>query len=426
MATLEDRIFIPRCVQFCVTAVILFYVVILAGLFSAGKWVVDEHGTPLPTDFVTLWAAGRAALSDNPALPYDSSAFPAIEARVVNFAQIPGRQYNPFIYPPTMFFVALPLGKMTYTAAFFVWVTASLCLYLIALYKTLPHRLTMLAALASPAVFLNICIGQSGFLAAGLIGLSLIALERRPILAGVAVGLLTCKPQFGLIFPLVLAVSGRWRTVVSAAATAAVFCGAAAVAFGPETWVAFWGTVHGHAGNYLAQEGLPWGMLQTVFGLVRWLGAGATVAATVQLTAAVAVATLVCLIWRRPVPYPLKAAALAVATLLVTPYAFHYDLAILSVAGAFFLKDCLTSGFMSGERIALFVLFAALFFSAGVIPLGPLLNLPVGPIVCAAFMGLVVRRVHAEQIPRSSLYTGQRAELRSARRMDTAAEAQNF
>jgi arabinofuranan 3-O-arabinosyltransferase len=419
MTTLEDRTFAPSRVRFWALVAIGLYVAILAGVFSVGRWVVDEHGTPLPTDFVTMWAAGRAVLSGSPALPYDASVFPGVEARVVDFAQIPGRQYNPFIYPPTTFFAALPLAEMPYPAAFFVWMATGLCLYSIALWTILPHRLTILAALASPAVFLNVYIGQSGFLAAGLIGLSLASIERRPALAGVAVGLLTCKPQFGLMFPLVLAATGRWRTILSAVVTAGTFAGAAALAFGPATWAAFVRTVYGHAGNYLVQEGLPWGMFQTVFGLVRWLGVDETVAAAVQSTVALAVAAMVCLIWRRPAPYPLKAASLAAAALLVTPYAFHYDLAILSVAGAFFLKDCLAAGFMTGERAALSVLFASLFFSAGVIPLGPLHYLPVGPIVSAAAIGLVLRRVWAARS-----YT--RAPMPSSPTMDTAAEARNF
>src|SRR5215472_13073398 len=181
MLTVEDRIFTAPRVQFCAAVVIALYVAILAGVFSVAKWVVDENGTPLPTDFVTEWAAGRAALAGNAALAYDGSVFPAVEAQLVGFAEIPGRSYNPFIYPPTMFFAALPLAKITYPAAFFVWVAATLALYLAALYAILPYRLTILVALASPAVFLNVYIGQSGFLTAGLVGWSLVALEQRPI-----------------------------------------------------------------------------------------------------------------------------------------------------------------------------------------------------------------------------------------------------
>ena len=62
--------------------------------------------------------------------------------------------------------------------------------------------------------------GQNGFLTAALIGGTLGLLERRPALAGVCLGLLTYKPQFGLLFPIVLIADRRWRTI-------AVACGVA-------------------------------------------------------------------------------------------------------------------------------------------------------------------------------------------------------
>ena len=55
----------------------------------------------------------------------------------------------------------------------------------------------------------------------GLIGGTLGLMERRPALAGVCLGLLTYKPQFGLLFPLVLIADRRWRTIAVAAPVAA-------------------------------------------------------------------------------------------------------------------------------------------------------------------------------------------------------------
>ena len=42
------------------------------------------------------------------------------------------------------------------------------------------------------------------------------------VLVVVLIGLLAYKPQFGLLIPLVLLVSGRWRAILSAAATVAL------------------------------------------------------------------------------------------------------------------------------------------------------------------------------------------------------------
>ena len=96
-----------------------------------------------------------------------------------------------------------------------------------------------LLALAFPAVFVNLGHGHNGFLTAALFGFALVQPRPRPIVAGILFGLLAYKPQFGLMIPLVLAATGRWRTMLAAAATVAALALAATLAFGIETWRAF-------------------------------------------------------------------------------------------------------------------------------------------------------------------------------------------
>ena len=59
-------------------------------------------------------------------------------------------------------------------------------------------------AITIPTVFHNIQVGQNGFLTAALIGGVLEFMERRPAMAGVCLGLLTYKPQFGVLVPVAL------------------------------------------------------------------------------------------------------------------------------------------------------------------------------------------------------------------------------
>ena len=79
--------------------------------------------------------------------------------------------------------------------------------------------LWLLLALAFPSVLINVGHGQNGFLTAALLGGALVVLDRRPLVAGILLGLLVYKPQYGLMLPIVLAVSGRWRCFAAAAAT---------------------------------------------------------------------------------------------------------------------------------------------------------------------------------------------------------------
>ena len=60
-------------------------------------------------------------------------------------------------------------------------------------------------------MFNNTLVGQNGFLTAALIGGTLYLMPVRPVLAGICLGLLTYKPQYGLLFPIVLVAAGHWR-----------------------------------------------------------------------------------------------------------------------------------------------------------------------------------------------------------------------
>src|SRR4029077_11325111 len=91
--------------------------------------------------------------------------------------------------------------------------------------------LWLLLALASPAVFVNLGHGHNGFLTAALIGFALVQLDKRPGLGGICFARLATKPQFGLMIPLVLIATGRWRTVFAAAATVALLALGATLAF---------------------------------------------------------------------------------------------------------------------------------------------------------------------------------------------------
>ena len=64
-------------------------------------------------------------------------------------------------------------------------------------------------------------------------------------------------------------------------------------------------------------------------------------------------------LWRSDRPYPLKAGALIIASVLATPYALDYDMMVLAPAIAFLAVDGLQRGFGSWQKTALAVLWLA-------------------------------------------------------------------
>src|SRR5262249_22121391 len=79
------------------------------------------------------------------------------------------------------------------------------------------------------------------------------------------------------------------------------------------------------------------------------LGGGEGLAWALHGTVMAAIALYVSLLWRSRAPFDLKAAALAVGVLLVTPYVFIYDFVILAVPMAFLVHAARTRGIPAGR-----------------------------------------------------------------------------
>ena len=156
----------------------------------------------------------------------------------------------------------------------------------------------------------------------------------------------------------------------------------AALLFGYEGWSAFFHTLIDRDSNLMLDERLIM-TFQSPFGLLRWIGANASIAWVGHLAVALIAALAVCAIWAGPVPHALKAAALCIGSLLVSPYVLPWDFCILALAVAFLVSDGMQRGFLPGERLVMLVCWAGLFKPA----------VPIGPIICAIFLVLTARRI---------------------------------
>jgi alpha-1,2-mannosyltransferase len=217
--------------------------------------------------------------------------------------------------------------------------------------------LWLLLALAFPAVLINIGHGQNGFLTAALLGGALVVLDRRPIVAGILLGLLVYKPQYGLMIPLVLAASGRWKCFVSAAATVGLLALATTLTFGVGVWHAFLASTEFTRTVVLEQGNTGWYKIQSVFAWARMWGAPIPLAYALQGAAIVGIGAALVWLWRSAAAYPLKAAALCLATILATPYSFDYDMMALAPAIAFIAADGFVRNFGPWEKTMLAALW---------------------------------------------------------------------
>jgi arabinofuranan 3-O-arabinosyltransferase len=313
-------------------------------------WIYDSQGLGIPTDFVNVWAAGRLVLDGHPAQAYDWDIQKQVELALLGQDFI---GYFAWHYPPPFLFVASLLAQFPYSVAFIGWVSASFLPYLAMMRAIVGRPFGLMLAAAFPMVFNNTLVGQNGFLTAALIGGTLYLLPVRPVLAGVCLGLLSYKPQYGLLFPIVLIATSQWTVFFTAGLTAAAMALASWLAFGAESWQAFFHWMPMFSQAFLTEGKATWWKLQSIFSLVRYLGGTEHLAWTFQWVLTASVAMVLTLMWRSRVSYPLKAAALAAGTLLTTPYLFMYDMMVLAVPVAFLVRIGLRTGFRPFELPAL-------------------------------------------------------------------------
>ena len=208
----------------------------LIGLVATSQHLIDRNGKPIGTDFSNVYAAGVLTLSGKAPDAYDPKLQHAAEIAVFEGRDVPFFGWH---YPPFFLMIAALLALMPYALALLCWLAVSLPAFMIAVHAIVPRRETWLVTAAFPAVFVNVGHGQNAFFTAALLGGFLTLLNRRPVIAGILLGLLSYKPQFGLLIPLVLLVTGRWTTILSATATVAALIGASTLLFGMSVWHAF-------------------------------------------------------------------------------------------------------------------------------------------------------------------------------------------
>jgi hypothetical protein len=385
--TLRDGRWLTReRVRLVALALLVAFAAGLVVLAVTSDGLNDRLGRPLGTDFSNVYAAGTYVLDGNAPAPFDPAKQFAREQAIFGAAT----QFYGWHYPPFFLGLAALLALMPYALALLLWQGVTLLLYLWAMRGVLPAQrdyLPLLLALAFPAVFVNLGHGHNGFLTAALFTGALLQLDRRPIVAGILFGLIAYKPQFGVLVPIVLAASGRWRAFATAAVTVLLLAAGVTLAFGVDVWRAFLASMQFTREVVLERGDTGWHKIQSVFSWVRMWGGSVSLAYLVQATASAAIAAALVWLWRGAASLPIKAAALLIGTLLATPYSLDYDLMLLAPAIAWLAADGMQRGFAPFEKTMLAALWlvpllARIVAEATLIPLAV-------PLMLLTFMSLI-------------------------------------
>ena len=364
-------------------------VVTLALLVATSRGGVDRNGFLLGTDFLSFWTVGRMLGQD--ADVYDQAAH--IAAQQAYFTQADA--FTAFFYPPTFLPFCRPLGLMPYFPALAVWLVATGVLFVFAVLRWLRARPiaapAWLLLLAFPASVIQITHGQTAFFSAGFLMLGALWVRERPVLAGIVFGLATIKPQFGLLVPVVLVLTGEWRVIGWAALSALALAGVSALLFGAAAWPE-WLALTRAAQTAMAAGTVGYAKMVSPFAAAMLLGIPAQLSYMLQgVMSATITAMLTIACWRRSYT-PELGALMLVGAVLVTPFVLDYDLLLFAPA----LIVITSSEHRSWEKLAVFLAFAAPAFAR---PVGMNLNLPIVPEIAFFLFWVLWKRVRTSPAP---------------------------
>ena len=359
---------------------------------------LDRWGRPVGTDFIAFWSAGRLALQGRATDAWDLDLIGAFQRSVYPGLSGPTQ----WAYPPTTLPLVMPFGTLSHPVALAVWLALGLGLYLCALAPLLRGRPgAWPLALAFPGLWLGIPSGQVQFIVAAIMGTALLVLPRRPVLAGVLIGLLVIKPQLAVLLPVALVAGREWKAFASAAVTSVVAVGASVVAFGTSAWTAWWSSLD-VLGAAIDTGAAPSFKFVTPFMGLRAMGVAETPALLVHASVAVAASAVVWRLWRRSDDLRVRGSAVVVGTFLVTPYAADYDTAVLAFAIAWSAAMGVDDGWIRGDRN---ILVAAWLLPMVAAPILLITHVSVTPFV----MALMLRQLWLRTDTRTTAPPDQRA-----------------
>ncbi|MEX3967976.1 glycosyltransferase family 87 protein [Paraburkholderia sp. EG286B] len=352
-------------------------------------WLKDPQLSVLAVDCLPFWSASHLALQGHAVDAYNFDVLKPVEEYAA------GRPVGvlPWLYPPTFLLFVYPLALLPFTLSAPIFLFGALALFVKVVKTIAPHPRTALLAIAFPGSALVLTSGQNGLLTASLVGLGLILLRRRPILAGLCFALVAMKPQLCVLIPLALLASRSWRALVAMSVGVALSLGLSVLAFGSETLIAF---VHnmGLANSFVETGRALLFRVPTPFAALKLLHAPTALASGAQAVSALCAAAAVCYAWGRPSAFGLRAAALVGASMLVSPYLYDYDLTWYGIVIAWVVHHAREHGFQRGQREWLAVLWLAPI--AG-LTLVSHLHVPFTPLISIATLWMLIAQIARER-----------------------------
>ncbi len=376
-------------------AMLIVYAVVIVIWAWMTKGFTSDHMVRPGSDFSVFWSTSYVTLKAGAIKAYD---FAALQPVIAAQGSLPANShfFLPWLYPPTFLLFVIPLSLLPYAVSYVVFIGLTGAAYVVSLVRLVglrsgAGRAVWLAVIAFPAIYFAATIGQNSMLTAALAAFAIPRLKTQPVLAGVLIALLTIKPQLAALFPLALLAARAWKPLAVAGVAAALLLLAGIAIFGWETVPAFFANTKFAKQSMLDNGSVMWYAMPTVLSALLLAGASFATAAVAHGAVAVLAALGLFLVWRRDTSTGLRAASLAVATLMASPYLWFYEVTWVGIAIAGLTADGLRRGWLRWERELLVVAWLLpLYLGLNRVTFFP----QIGPLVLALLMLAILRRVH--------------------------------
>lgn len=348
-ATLEQIQASPRkrTIYVCIILALLVAILVFKTFrfFEGGLWYGGQTA-----DFSAFHIVAQRVWLGELDLTYQFAAFTKMQIAAAGGTT----GVMPWTYPPQFDLLLAPFAGLPGWAAYFVFTTVTLVVYLITLRAVAGNNFALVLVVFFPSIAITISIGQNGLLTGALIGLICINAERRPVLSGLALGIMVIKPHLAIAAGIYMLLTRRWPAVLSAAIVVVAGSLICTLAFGPQIWMAWLGSIR-EAASYL--EDGRYQLFRMISAYAALYNAGLPPAGAFwgqMAMGALALIAVALAVVRGPSPR-FALGVVAVASVMISPYAYDYDLPIVAIGLALLLPD-LTSQASPRERDAIYAL----------------------------------------------------------------------
>lgn len=250
--------------------------------------------------------------------------------------------FMPWTYPPQFSLLLAPFALIPVGVAYLLFTTSTLMVYLAVLRRIAGDHFVLVLIVFFPTIGITLACGQNGFLTGALIGLVCLFFEKRPILAGVALGFIIIKPHFAIAFALYALLRRAWIVVFTASAVVLVSSAVCTAVFGPQIWAALLQSVR-DSSTFLMHGYYPLLRMISAYAALRTAGLSAEGAFLGQACVTALALGVVLISACRKMPARESLGLTAIVSVCISPYAYDYDFLIFAIGLALLLPTLLTN-----------------------------------------------------------------------------------